>query len=756
MHQTRGNTMSKRKRNKSNRFNYGRLEARQLLATFGEAQFDGDATIDSGLIENGNFDATDVAEGAAVRINANTVDGWNATLPSSELVSLVGFNDSPRNTVLHLDVDAESVESIFQVIDTDFEQQYVLTFDLRGRTADSTADASTNDIEVSWGGNSLGTFRGDVFWQTFTLTVSGASGDSTRLQLNEVDGAGNDGLGALVDNVRLIKVTDSLVTNGSFETNASGSVNISDVDGWAMVGPEEGRILDVVTGDASDGSQYVNLDGSDERTDVLIADIATENGGVYFVSFDIRSDSGTSSASEEVRVQWNGDWAGTFRGQSDWTNVGFTVTADSDTTQLIFREPGDGNTGDGAGPQLDNVRIIRVDADVNVESTGTTNFTFEESDTQPITIGAGLDVAPVIVGSDVEGITVRLSDEATFESEVLAVDVGTTGITPSYDSSNGTLSLTGPATAAQFTQVLRTLTYQHTSNNRVDGVRNISVFANDSESTFLTVDVGGVTGNEDPTITPIVDATATAGTEFVQQVTAADPEGGTLTYDVTFTGTAVEAGDATPSIDSNGRLTWTPSRSGDLAITVTATDPANNVATEEFAVAVAAVVNAPVTILSGSDLPVFDSNAATDVAVGSTVPLFEASTINGQDFESESENARVYGFFTHWCPACQGELPEIVEYLEDNPLPDGVEYVAVSVDTRPTQDNFPPGEWFVREGFENTVVVDSSDNDLLSAFGVSSYPFLVAVDADGTVVERVSGRLADGQLQDIIDSVTPT
>ena len=37
-------------------------------------------------------------------------------------------------------------------------------------------------------------------------------------------------------------------------------------------------------------------------------------------------------------------------------------------------------------------------------------------------------------------------------------------------------------------------------------------------------------------------------------------------------------------------------------------------------------------------------------------------------------------------------------------------------------------------------IADSSDNAAMEALGVSGFPFIVAVDADGKVVARVSGE----------------
>jgi gliding motility-associated-like protein len=61
-------------------------------------------------------------------------------------------------------------------------------------------------------------------------------------------------------------------------------------------------------------------------------------------------------------------------------------------------------------------------------------------------------------------------------------------ITGSYDGATGTLTLTGPATPADFTSALRTITYQNTNNDNPSTlVRTISFSLNDGLANSLTV-----------------------------------------------------------------------------------------------------------------------------------------------------------------------------------------------------------------------------------------------------------------------------
>lgn len=152
--------------------------------------------------------------------------------------------------------------------------------------------------------------------------------------------------------------------------------------------------------------------------------------------------------------------------------------------------------------------------------------------------------------------------------------------------------------------------------------------------------------------------------------------------------------------------------------------------------------------VDGEPLPPFTS--PTD-AVGIAAP-----SLSGVDFDSRpvelvgGETARLYGFFAHWCPHCQAELPSLTEWIADTSVPDQVEVVAVSTAVEPSADNWPPSAWFEREGWTGTVLVDSPDGAAASAFGLTAFPFWVVTDADGDVLVRTTGVLDHAQLDRLV------
>ncbi len=111
---------------------------------------------------------------------------------------------------------------------------------------------------------------------------------------------------------------------------------------------------------------------------------------------------------------------------------------------------------------------------------------------------------------------------------------------------------------------------------------------------------------------------------------------------------------------------------------------------------------------------------------------------------------KVVVFVAHWCPHCQREVPRLSEYLRDNPVPAGVEIVTVATGTTADRPNHPPSEWLERENWPGPVLADSEDAKTAEAFGLSAYPFFVAVDKDGKVVARTSGELTTDQFAELL------
>jgi len=152
------------------------------------------------------------------------------------------------------------------------------------------------------------------------------------------------------------------------------------------------------------------------------------------------------------------------------------------------------------------------------------------------------------------------------------------------------------------------------------------------------------------------------------------------------------------------------------------------------------VVQGPVTV-NGTALAA-RPDRGSDPAVGQAVPeISGVSTLDGSPITIAADGKpKLIFVVAHWCPHCQKEVPLIQKWIDDGQAPDGVDLYAVSTAVRPENGNYPPAMWLTRERWTVPTIADSSDNAGMEALGVSGFPFIVAVDADGKVVARVSGE----------------
>ncbi len=148
-------------------------------------------------------------------------------------------------------------------------------------------------------------------------------------------------------------------------------------------------------------------------------------------------------------------------------------------------------------------------------------------------------------------------------------------------------------------------------------------------------------------------------------------------------------------------------------------------------------------VIEGTSLPQMPENAA-DAALGLAAPAFSTISFDGQSVRLAPADGttRLIGFFAHWCPHCQAELPRVVDYLGSTGLPDGVEVVAVSTSATADLGNYPPSAWFAAEQWPGVVLLDDEFGRIADAYGLRNYPMWVVVSPEGTVIERNSGEMS--------------
>jgi cytochrome c biogenesis protein CcmG, thiol:disulfide interchange protein DsbE len=149
--------------------------------------------------------------------------------------------------------------------------------------------------------------------------------------------------------------------------------------------------------------------------------------------------------------------------------------------------------------------------------------------------------------------------------------------------------------------------------------------------------------------------------------------------------------------------------------------------------------------VTGDALPEFASGGA-DAAVGKTIPDVTGQSFDGSPVDIRNDGrAKLIVFVAHWCPHCQKEIPLLADWLKSNSLPNGVDLYAVSTGVTSKRPNYPPSTWLEKEGWTAKTLADSEDQEAADAFGLSAFPYFVAVDGSGKVAARTSGEISTEQ-----------
>ena len=501
----------KRRRNSSPKLSFESLEPRQLLAgdVIGSHQASGFVPTGSNLVVNGDFE--NLGADTDNFYSDSDVAGWFAEdSASGQEINIFDYGLGFDN-VLDLDSTGFQFDQVFQDINTTQDESYVIAFDYSIHpSTEPDAAADTNTFQVWWDGALQDEFTGDSYWQTGVISVTGGDAESTRLLFSEIGADGGDGRGALLDNIRVVKVNEIDVPNGSFEINSDESdlfYRPNQVDNWSAINANvNDRFLKIVEQDqtlATDGTQYLNLDATENTRDIIFTDLETTAGQSYYVTFDLRIDGSAPDVTDQLRIRWNtpltaaGDasqWAGTVIGNHEWSTYGLALTAEAAQTRLLFLEPG-GTTGDGSGPLIDNVRIFEIEtSDLVVDGNGSQAEGTTASESFIPNLGAqriaeSVELSHPENSGTFTSATITLGGIQDGNREIVAISDSVIPLDANgdpkianlrYNNSTNQLVLTGEATAAEYQQVIRSLTYFNTSDVVTVADRTISVFVEDT------------------------------------------------------------------------------------------------------------------------------------------------------------------------------------------------------------------------------------------------------------------------------------
>ena len=161
----------------------------------------------------------------------------------------------------------------------------------------------------------------------------------------------------------------------------------------------------------------------------------------------------------------------------------------------------------------------------------------------------------------------------------------------------------------------------------------------------------------------------------------------------------------------------------------------------------------PVSI-SGDALPAY-ADGGGDTAIGTTAPVLQGQSFDGTKVTLGGKTAKptLVMFVAHWCPHCQAEVPRVVGWRKDGTIPNDIDLVAVSTEVDKVYPNYPPSSWLEKVGWPGASMADDANFSGAQAYGLSAFPFFVALDKDGKVLQRGTGELTRAEVQQLVQKL---
>ncbi|MGH2631439.1 MAG: TlpA family protein disulfide reductase [Actinomycetota bacterium] len=154
---------------------------------------------------------------------------------------------------------------------------------------------------------------------------------------------------------------------------------------------------------------------------------------------------------------------------------------------------------------------------------------------------------------------------------------------------------------------------------------------------------------------------------------------------------------------------------------------------------------------SAPDEVSIDRAPGSQLAVGEQVPAFSAPGLDGGtvSWDDHRGTPTVLIVWASWCPHCQAEFPVLVPAVQER---DGVDVVSVTTAIGQNPGPTPP-EFLADEGLTLRTAVDDEGGTLLQGLGVSSFPTVYYVGADGSVVNATVGETSPADIQANLDAL---
>jgi peroxiredoxin len=138
--------------------------------------------------------------------------------------------------------------------------------------------------------------------------------------------------------------------------------------------------------------------------------------------------------------------------------------------------------------------------------------------------------------------------------------------------------------------------------------------------------------------------------------------------------------------------------------------------------------------------------------IGNSAPDFTLQTIDGKSFKlSDLRGKKVLlNFFATWCPPCNGEMPDIEAFYNDNKN-HNITVLAVNLTTS-EQNTKSISNFTSKYGLTFPVVLDKQ-GDISNVFQVINIPTSYFIDTKGVIREKMVGAMNKDTMSNLISKL---
>ncbi|MEC5387334.1 DUF4347 domain-containing protein, partial [Uliginosibacterium sp. H3] len=445
---------------------------------------------------------------ASVTMTISTSDGV-ASGSDTATINITAVNDAPTVTITTDPYSATEQTSLtlqgtgISIADVDAGASSVtatisvasgtLTV-AAGSTGAGVSGSGTNTITLTGtltqinnllAGNNSGTltyiYSGDAPPASDTLTVSVNDGGNT--------GTGGAKTGSDSTTINITGVNDAPVLSGTNNFSAinednttSGGTLVSSLVSGKITEPDGGSTYGIAV------TAVDNTNGTWQYT---------TNGGSNWSSFGSPSNTAArllaADANTYIRFVPNTDWSGT----ATITYRAWDQTSGTAGSTLSTNSNG-GSTAFSTATASPSITVNAVnDAPVVTNTSSTLAYTENAAAT---IIDSALTISDVD-STTLTGATITISANYSSSQDVLAF-TNQLGITGSWNSGTGVLTLSGTTTVANYQTALRSITYYNSSDNPSTSTRTVTFTVNDGSATGSdTRDISVTAVNDAPVVT---------------------------------------------------------------------------------------------------------------------------------------------------------------------------------------------------------------------------------------------------------------